>query len=232
MYDISQIAAQLNFAFNTGASKAACDLAGVLYTETGPSRQGGRALVNLNVSECQCVGLAFAITALYVDFGDDDINSVAAENAYYCLARGFVENDNTFCMPAIFSILYNRPELLADKFISSFSAKLQKESGVGIGFLLGGNPFAAPQLAGFRTQAVQFTDNVMFYVLSKFFDVDRNEFLVPTDLHIILPKKSHIHAFLNKVKQKGFNSSSSFLEECKSYFNSIYSECEDTLLRM
>lgn len=102
----------------------------MLYNEVGPRRQGGAALLNLSGADCQCVGLAFTATALCYDFGDEDINSVSAENAYYCLARSIIEKGNSFAAPAIFILLQKGTRLMKDKLISSFCSIAQKESGM------------------------------------------------------------------------------------------------------
>lgn len=127
--NIVELAGQLNFAHNTN-NRVAGQLCSMLYNEVGPRRQGGAALLNLSGADCQCVGLAFTATALCYDFGDEDINSVSAENAYYCLARSIIEKGNSFAAPAIFILLQKGTRLMKDKLISSFCSIAQKESGM------------------------------------------------------------------------------------------------------
>lgn len=226
---ITEIACQLNFARNTGNSALAGRLCTELYNEVSPNKQGGRSLLNLPNGDCQSVGLAFTCMVLCYDFGDDDINSVAAENAFFCLARSLTETGNTFVAPAIFTILQTSPQLMKDKLISSWCSLAQKQVGMPIGLMLGGNPFLDPRLNDFRQQAFDFKDDIMFYALSKFFDIEKMEFTIPTDLPYFLPKKSIIVSFLNKIKENQSYSKENFMNNCEKHFVSVFEECKDTL---
>lgn len=228
---IVEISAQLNFAHNMQNSLLASRLCTELYDEVGPKKQGGRSLINLANSDCQCVGLAFTSMALCYDFGDEDINSVAAENAFYCLTKNLVENDNTFVAPAIFTILQIRPQLLKDKLISSWCDLAQKQVGIPIGLMLGGNPFLDPRLNDFRQQAFNYKDDIMYYLLSKFFDIEKMEFTVPEDLCYFIPNKSIIIPFLDKMKDNPSYFKKSFMNNCKEHLISVFKQCEDTLMQ-
>lgn len=150
--DISDIAAKLNMAYNMGNNQTVIALADTLFNEVSPRKQGGQALIKLSDNACQCVGLAFTILAMNLDFGDEDANSIAAENAYHCLARCYIENKNTFCLPAVFTVLNNRLNLLKDKLIASWCTMAQNQTGMPIGMMLGGNPYTDPRLKDFRNQ--------------------------------------------------------------------------------
>ena len=149
--DIVRLSLQLNMAHNTG-NKSAGQLCSVLYNEVGPMKQGGRALINLSSDDCQCVGFAFTAMALYYDFSDEDVNSVAAENAYYCLARNIIEKGNSFAAPAIFMLMQEGSKLMKDKLVASWCEMAQRQVGIPIGIMLGGNPFTGPRLREFRQQ--------------------------------------------------------------------------------
>ncbi|MDE5762265.1 MAG: hypothetical protein K2H68_01985, partial [Bacteroidales bacterium] len=180
--ELLQIATQLNMAHNMGKDKIAGQLCAILYEEVGPRKQGGKVLINLPSEDCQCVGLAFTNMALCYDFGDEDINSVAAENAYYCLAKCLIEKNNTFVAPAIYTIMHKGGNLLKDKLISSWCDMAQKQVGMPIGLMLGGNPFTDPELNDFRQQAINFRNDIAYYALTKFYDIEKKQYKIPTDM--------------------------------------------------
>ena len=63
----------------------------------------------------------------------------------------------------------------------------------------------------------------MYFVLSKFFDIKKLEYTIPTDLFLIEPPIVNIKVFLNN------NKSSKDFENGEKHFRSVYKECEDTL---
>lgn len=218
---ISELAGVVNFAINSGNNRAALNAMTEMYTVV--QRNGGISLLNLPIEDLQCVGFAFTRMALYFNNGDEDINSVAAENAFYCLSKSFFEKNNNWTLPAIFTLLNTKRHLLKDKLISSWCSMAQKEVGMPIGMMLGGNPFVAPHLADFRAQAIGFGDDIMYFVLSKFFNIQNLEYTIPTDLFLIEPPIDNIKAFLNNTEcSKDF-------EKGEKHLRSVYKECEDTL---
>ncbi len=69
--------------------------------------------------EFQCVGQAFAITAIYVDLGNPNAQSIAAENAYYCLTCA-VQKGDEYAKQWLFNLLIYGHKLLNDKFTEAF----------------------------------------------------------------------------------------------------------------
>lgn len=226
MVSIVDVASEFNFAFNSGNRQMAEQLSGVLYNEVGPKKQGGRALLELSDYDCQCVGLAFATIAMCYEFGDEDINSVAAENSYYCLARNIINKENSYCAPAIFSILYNVPHLLNSMFVKSWCMLAQEEVKMPIFIMLGGNPLYDPKLSDFRKQAIGFMENVKYYLLTKFYDIDKSCYIIPIDLPYHIPSEKDIKTFLSKV---GEHVSSTYLVDAERHFVSVYKRCEAVL---
>lgn len=223
--NIVDLASQANFAINTQNHRTASDCLGALYTSI---QRDSDLLLDLPASSCQAVGLALTGMALLYNWNDDDINSVAAENAYYCLAKSYLETDNTFCLPAIFTTLQKRPNLLKDKFIAYWSEQAQKEIGMPIGMALGGNPFNAPHLQGFRDQALSHKIYVQQFTLSKFYDETSEEFTIPTDMPYYIPRKNDIQLFLSaRTELSDFFD----IEKCKKVFKLIFDECKDSLER-
>ena len=218
---IVRLAGLVNYGVSSGNNDVALNAMAEMYTYV--QRNGGVSLLKLPIDDLQCVGFAFTRMALFFDNGDEDINSVAAENAFYCLAKSYYEKNNEWTLPAIFTLLDTKRYLLKDKLISSWCTMTQEEVGMPIGLILGGNPFVAPHLADFRAQALGFGDDIMYFVLSKFFDIKKLEYTIPTDLFLIEPPIVNIKFFLNN------NKSSKDFENGEKHFRSVYKECEDTL---
>lgn len=228
--DIVDLASAINLAYDTrdiSRTKALCSL---LYNEVSPRKRGGRALLGLSAEDCQCVGLAFTTMALRFDWGDEDINSVAAENAYYCLGRSLVETDNTFVAPAIFCILLIKPQYLRDKLIASFCSLLAKEGSLQQ-VLSYRNPYKDPSLNDFREQALSFKTVIMYYALTQFYDIDKNEYLIPLDLPYYIPTEEVILSFISRIKSIKTQNEEKFSKVSKVHFMSLLKACTQALER-
>lgn len=228
---LNYLAGNCNLSFNLGNQDDAIELMNQLFKAC--YGRNGHKLLQLSSDNTQVVGLAFANIALYLDFNDEDMNSVAAENALYCLGRNIIENDNTFCAPSIFTMLFKRPALLKDKLIAAHASVSQKRVGMPIGLMLGGNPFNAPHLEEFREQATtEKRIGIMRYLLSLFYDTASDKFTIPTDLPYNLPSNKNIEDFIILKKNNIEYDDNSLLEEGQDYFYEIFSECQDTLKKM
>lgn len=228
--DLSEIASQLNMSHNIGDKSTALQLCSVLYKEVSPYKSGGKALINLSASKSQCVGLAFTTMALCYSFGDEDINSVAAENAFYCLSKNLIETNNKFAAPAIFTIMQKGSKLMSDKLIRSMMSLAQKQVGAPISIMLGGNPLTDPGLEEFRQQAIMSVkDFTSYYVLLKFYDIANRQYLIPTDMPYYIPQESDIATLVERIRNIPSFESETFDEQCKQHFMSVYDECEKTL---
>ncbi len=224
---IEDIAVAVNWNFNTNNQRTCLDSMVKLYQTV--QRESGRILLDLPASNCQSVGLAFTCMALYFDNGDKNINSVAAENAYYCLAKSYIEKNNTYSLPAIFTMLQKTPNLLTEKFISSWCSMAEKQVGIPIGRMLGGNPFKDPHLQDFRDQAIGFMNQVKYYILSIFYDIEHRKFIIPTDMPYFLPTEQEITSFLLSIRDGEKLDETNNLSLGKSHFDNVFKECEDTL---
>jgi len=227
MNSIVELAAASNFAHNTGKTSNAINSLSELYTNI--QRGGGKTLLCIDSNDCQCVGLAFVNMALSYDWGDRDINSVAAENAYYCLAKSFIEKGNTFVMPAIFTMLNSEPSLLNDKFISNWCDMAQRETGISIGMMLGGNPFIDPRLQEFRNQAIGFIKQVQYFALGMFYDIQHSKYKIPTDLSCLIPNQKKIDQYLLSIKKYEDFEHTNYSIVGKKHFEGVYKQCEETL---
>jgi hypothetical protein len=102
-------ACQCNLAFNMGNQSSAVTWMNKLFEACYAGN--GHKLLQIESKATQPIGFAFANIALYLDFDDEDMNSVAAENAIYCLGRSMIESNNSFCAPPLFKILQKRRNL-------------------------------------------------------------------------------------------------------------------------
>lgn len=93
-----------------------------------------------------------------------------------------------------------------------------KQVGMPIGVMLGGNPFVDPALEDFRQQAYRFKDLIMYYALSKFYNIDINKYTIPTDMPCFIPTENEIRTFLNTIKNNVLFDNSSFEKICKEHF--------------
>jgi hypothetical protein len=224
------LAIQSNLAFNMGNQSECVNWMNKLFDAC--YGRNGHKLLQITSSAVQPVGFAFTNIALFLDFNDEDLNSVAAENATYCLARSIIEKGNSFCTPPLFYILLKKRNLLASKLVAVHASISEKRVGMPIGLMLGGNPFTSPNLSDFREQATnEKAIDIMAYLLELFYDTSRGEYKVPTDLHLLLPSKNDIFHFMELKKTIKYDNDS-ILKEGQEYFYGLFSECQDTLVKM
>ena len=224
--ELDSMACQANYSFNMGNQQVAINYMNQLFQSCYGQR--GHKLLNVSPENCQPIGFAFANIAIYLNFNDRDLNSVAAENAFYCLSRNFIAKGNSFATPALFTLLLKYHELLKDKLISSHCSMAEKSVGMPIGMMLHGNPFNAPHLAGFREQAVSKRVPIMAYLIHYFYDLEKSEYKVPTDMPYLIPSSRDIEQFKALISEYGASVTELKLEGQK-YFYSMFEDCEDTL---
>ncbi len=227
--ELQQLAVAVNWNRNTNNQRECLNAMVELYQAV--SGHNAHKLIELDAKLCQPVGIAFTSMALLFNNGDIDINSVAAENAFYCLARCHIETGNTYCLPAVFTLLGNKQKLLDSKLISSWIDLAQKEVGMPIGMMLGGNPYTDPRLSDFRNQAIGFAEQIRYYVLSKFYDIKNMQFIIPTDLRGFLPSNSEVVSFIKGVNFESNNSPEDYIRNGEVHFTSLYEQCRETLSR-
>lgn len=225
---LKYLAGQANWSFNTGNQQATLRFMNELFDAC--YGKNGFRLLQISDDATQVVGIAFTSIARHLDFNDQDMNSVAAENALYCLARNLIASGNSFCAPAIFTLLFNHADLLKDKLIAAHCEIAQKDVGMPIGLMLGGNPFNAPQLIEFREQGVSKRVPIMDYILPFFYKEDSQKYSIPTDMPYHIPSQSEINRY-QKMKSEYGVPNNNLLAEGKRYFYQIYLECQDTLLK-
>lgn len=180
---------------------------------------GCEILLEMPPINCQVVGLAFASMALVFKNGDNDFNSVAAENAFYCLAKSYLEAQNTFTLPAIFTLLNMSSELLDSKFCYALDSSLNIANDLQINnkyfFKLFYNPY----------------DLCKYYLLDIFYDIENQKFKIPEDLPYLLPAKDDITKYLMCVEEAIGEDKLEYLFAGKLIFNCVYNEIKETLMK-
>lgn len=187
--------------------------------------EGCQVLLNMPALDCQVVGLAFARQALFYDNGDRDFNSVAAENAFYCLAKSYFEADNSFGLPALFTILVASPRLLTSKSYSGMDFAVNKATELSIN-----NVYLQYSLYN-SFRVFEFFDLCKYYLLNIFYDIENKKFNIPADLPYLLPTEDVILSFLSEEEKIKDFDKMNYLVAGELLFEGIYREIEDTLLK-
>ena len=222
---LSDLAMQANFSHNSGNSYTP-HLFIKLYDACAGDR--GHLLLNIDSKNCMSVGLAFAYMAISMNWHDEDYNSVAAENAYYCLAKNLSEEKNSFVAPTLFTLLLNYSRLLEDKLDATHRTfeRLFGEGPTTITYA--GLPFyCIPNQTDIHNQAVSYRIAIMNHLITFFYDTNTDSFTIPTDLPYLLPSKSDIQKFQQLLTTA--SDAHVDLDKGGAYFHLMFKECEQTL---
>lgn len=214
---MSAIAGNVNLCYATGNKRGLSDNLVTLYNKV--HGYNSHLLKTLAAKEGQVVGLAFIKMALFFDNGDFQVNEIAAQNAYYCIAKNFMGANNTYALPALFTLLSKNPQALADELYSVNS----DPSLVGFGAMTLSAPYAK------RERAMQNRLPIMKYILSKFYDEKKNSFLLDTTLPYHIPSQNDINKFYSDLESANLGSSEEVYETGKEYFKDLYDNIEDQL---
>ena len=220
MENLINLAKNVNWGLNTRNKNLFLDSATQLYNYV--QRTGASILTKLEDSgDFQAVGKAFSYNARFLDNGDLDINSVAAENGYYCMAKSIIAG-NYFAAPELYNLLEQTPDLLMDKFISARMPDVQEMTGMPI-VMLYGNPHQSDDA---KEEARKYIPYVKFYVISQFYDIKTNKTRMPED--IIEYSLDKVISDINQVLKD--SSIEESLKIGKDYFNKVLKEIEKILL--
>lgn len=91
------------------------DLYNIVY------QNGGKTLINCPDDSMKEIGMAYMKIARLYKAGSQDwyVNSVSAENAFYCLVRYFKTTGDSSSLPYLYILLKENKDLLEDKFEQS-----------------------------------------------------------------------------------------------------------------
>lgn len=110
------LSANVNWGYNTRNTSLLLDSSAKLFNYVLPQNKGGQILLQLEgQGDTQVVGAAFSYGAIMFDNGDPSVNSVMAENAFYCLAKS-IKAGNNYAAPILLYMLEHNPDAIFDKF--------------------------------------------------------------------------------------------------------------------
>lgn len=226
--ELEFLASNANLAYNVRNVKAAVNLMNRLFTAC--YGKNGHKLLYISKGACMPVGFAFASIAMHLNFDDKDMNSVAAENAFYCLARNFIADNNTFSVPAIFTLLYKYSKLLNDALIAANEEVLERQSSnETLSHLDPTNPIAILKAGEIKRRAVNKRFSIMSYLLPFFFDVVNDSYKIPTDMPYNIPTKDTINRFQAELEREKNEYDGDIAYEGQKYFYAMFEHIQDTL---
>lgn len=202
---------------NLGASFA--DYSLKLYKEV--QKYGWSCLTDINETEFSYnlpnIGSAFYRMACFINNNDEDINSVCAENAFYCLAKAIKSGmmygtaSHLFCLLQFDKSGWGGRLLKGKKDKVSITMQIEKGSYTGI-------------------YAHNFTKVLQFYVISLICDISDNGYAIsPSDFWDSELNREDIEDVIVYILDKYPNGKNSVLDIGKYLFEQVYSEIEHTL---
>lgn len=212
------IAGNVNLCFVTGNKQGVTDNLVILYNKV--HGYNSHLLKTLEVKDGQVVGLAFIKMALYFSNGDFQVNEIAAQNAYYCIAKNYLFDKNTYALPALFTLLAKRPQTLGDE-LYDVNPDPSLEGAYGRMTL------SAPYRRKDRVMENRLP--IMKYVLSKFYDETKKKFLIDTTLPYHIPSQEEINVFYQELRTSKLGNEKKILAKGEEYFKELYENIEEQL---
>jgi len=183
-------------------------------------------LLVLSPDDCRWVGVAFTAMTFAFNNGNPYINEVAAENAFFCLAKAHIKQSNPWFLPPLFTLLHKRPKFFERNFINFWIKETSVRRGRVMHPSVIGDHYRDPRLQDFRDEAISLMEHVKYYLLSLFYDINNRKFNIPTDLPYFLPIESDITYFLEKtISLEDFNEPD-FITLGKIYFEKVFGLCQ------
>ena len=211
------IAGNVNLCFVTGNKQGVTDNLVILYNKV--HGYNSHLLKTLDAKDGQIVGLAFIKMALYFSNGDFQVNEIAAQNAYYCIAKNYLFDKNTYALPALFTLLAKRPQTLGDElFDVNPDPSLE-----GYGRMSLSAPYRR------KDRVMENRLPIMKYVLSKFYDETKKKFLIDTTLPYHIPSQEDIDVFNQEQRTSKLGNEKEILAKGEEYFKKLYKNIEEQL---
>ena len=211
------IAGNVNLCFVTGNKQGVTDNLVILYNKV--HGYNSHLLKTLDAKDGQIVGLAFIKMALYFSNGDFQVNEIAAQNAYYCIAKNYLFDKNTYALPALFTLLAKRPQTLGDElFDVNPDPSLE-----GYGRMSLSAPYRR------KDRVMENRLPIMKYVLSKFYDETKKKFLIDTTLPYHIPSQEDIDVFNQEQRTCKLGNEKEILAKGEEYFKKLYKNIEEQL---
>lgn len=211
------IAGNVNLCFVTGNKQGVTDNLVILYNKV--HGYNSHLLKTLDAKDGQIVGLAFIKMALYFSNGDFQVNEIAAQNAYYCIAKNYLFDKNTYALPALFTLLAKKPQTLGDElFDVNPDPSLE-----GYGRMTLSAPYRR------KDRVMENRLPIMKYVLSKFYDETKKKFLIDTTLPYHIPSQEDIDVFNQEQRTSKLGNEKEILAKGEEYFKKLYKNIEEQL---
>lgn len=211
------IAGNVNLCFVTGNKQGVTDNLVILYNKVHGCNS--HLLKTLDAKDGQIVGLAFIKMALYFSNGDFQVNEIAAQNAYYCIAKNYLFDKSTYALPALFTLLAKRPQTLGDElFDVNPDPSLE-----GYGRMTLSAPYRR------KDRVMENRLPIMKYVLSKFYDETKKKFLIDTTLPYHIPSQEDIDVFNQEQRTSKLGNEKEILAKGEEYFKKLYKNIEEQL---
>lgn len=211
------IAGNVNLCFVTGNKQGVTDNLVILYNKV--HGYNSHLLKTLDAKDGQIVGLAFIKMALYFSNGDFQVNEIAAQNAYYSIAKNYLFDKNTYALPALFTLLAKRPQTLGDElFDVNPDPSLE-----GYGRMTLSAPYRR------KDRVMENRLPIMKYVLSKFYDETKKKFLIDTTLPYHIPSQEDIDVFNQEQRTSKLGNEKEILAKGEEYFKKLYKNIEEQL---
>jgi len=217
METIILLSRNTNWGFNTNDNELFLNSASQLYNYV--QQNGSNSLMKIeDGGQLQTIGMAFYYSAHFIDYNDLDLNSVAAENAFFCLAKS-VTKGNYFAAPKLYNLLNSKPELLLSKYTSAL--RLFERKGKGLSNMY----YNSLQFLDKNKMINQLVACTRFYIITKFYCVETNKFLISEDI-IDCPIKE-VEAEIENMRENSFYNDARELGEV--FFEELYNEILKTI---
>ena len=202
-------------------SHAIDDLYNLVY------QNGGKTLINCPDSSMKEIGMAYIKIAQLYKAGKQDwyVNSVSAENAFYCLVRYYKKTGDCSSLPYLYIILKENKDLLEDKFEQSWKELNSDMFKIPFGPGLAGDVMLSACLRYYHVY-------VMRYILSLSYNIKSGQLFVEDKAFAFLyPNfKDIVSSFMKMYVNYDCDEYARDRDQLgKTYFNKIYELCEKVL---
>lgn len=212
------LSANVNWGYNTRNTSLLLDSSAKLFNYVLPQNKGGQILLQLEgQGDTQVVGAAFSYGAIMFDNGDPSVNSVMAENAFYCLTKS-IKAGNNYAAPILLYMLEHNPDAIFDKFYEVERSKC-------FGSLSAISPSNSKE-AVYRNKFCENIVYIKFYIISIFYDIREKRLLIPDDM-LRSPMSKINSVIIIAMRKKEYEDA---IKIGSDYFEKIYIEINDTLL--
>lgn len=208
---LDSYACSANFAFVTGQQSVCSDSLVRLYNLV--HGYNSHRLLSLDPQKGQTLGLAFVKMALYFSNGDNTVNEIAAQNAYYCLAKNIIVCENTFAAAPLFSLLYKKPRLLGDELKALVNEPMM--------------PFENPMHRFYKGQECVFP--LLKYLLTLFYDNEQSKFTIDETLPYHLPTHDEVRKLQDLLNKRNILHDNKALNIGKDYFVEVFNSIVESL---